>query len=423
MTAQDYNVPALSAQDQNCKEHDIALYEATTDEDVDKAHEEFYVSSAGTLEGRIQSNLVHMFGPSEPNSAKRKRKHLRREHLQKSKKAHTSMTQSGWWSDSHGNSHPSGPGTQTGPGTLPGPADPGMPRGGQQQPQGPQTQTASVSAAVVSGRGHTNKQGETPVDKLPTLSYLPFKHTQQCYMKFRHLGTLTAASGSTSTSCATATYRLNSIYDVYSTYGFVADPTAVAETADATINTPHMRAYWMNFYRYWTVTRTHYKLKTWTTTTSNTGEIVVYLYKHGQQHPPIRNYTTDTRIEHFVRKNHPNVSYHKLYTPNTTETDFNLFEDKVDIRTGVWTPGSISNTIAEDEFSETWHKATEVPSDRQLMTIMVQRSERAEDKEYVVKYELEMVFEVQLKDVKAEHEFVTNDSAIPAIAGYYAQQN
>jgi hypothetical protein len=415
MTPADYNVPALSSQDQNCKAHDIALYEAETKEDVERAHEEFYVNSADTFEGRVQSKLVYLFGPTNPNPNKRKHKAVRRDHLQKSKKLRGSMGRFESLDPKH-YPKPNNPGPSTEPlprGAEPVAADPGMPRG-----------VTAAAVAPSGGRGQTNNQGETHVDMLPTFTYLPFKHTQQCFMKFRQQNTMDLAAGTVgSTSCVAHTFRLNSIYDVRSEYGFIADPAAAADAADTTINTPHMRAYWMNFYRYWTVTKSYYRVKIWTTTKSTTGEIYVYAYKHGQQHPPCRNYLADTRIQHFVRKNHPNVSYIKVHTPNSTETDYNLYEDKVGYFEGTWSPGSISNTIAEDEYSETWHKATEVPSHRQLLTIMCQRSERAENIAYSLTYEIEMVFEVQLKDLKAEHEFVTSDSAIPAIAGYCAQQN
>jgi len=36
---------------------------------------------------------------------------------------------------------------------------------------------------------------------------------------------------------------------------------------------------------------------------------------------------------------------------------------------------------------------------------------------------LELIYEVQLKDLKAECEFLTNDSAIPAIAAFAKQNN
>ena len=398
MSSSDYNVPAVDGIDAACKQHDIAIHEADSKEDVKKANQEFVMDASGQgYTGKVMGQLVDWFGPTDISPAKKDPHFSKSKEGKKQIAKKLKMAQDPIFDSFH---------------RRPEPVQPDV--------------NHDMGRSVASGTlvRSKNNQGETAVDKLPTLTYLPFKHTQQVFMKYRAYNILSMASGAVgSTSCVADTFRLNSIYDCRSAYAFTSDPTAAADSADTFVNCPTLRNYWMNFYRYWTVTKSYYRVKVWTTTKSNSGEVCVYVYKHGQQFPPARNYLADTRIEHFVRKQHPNVMYKKLYTVGASETDYNLYEDKVEVIEGEWTPGSITNTVAEDELSETWHKVSEVPSHRQLLTIMCQRSERAEDIAYSVSYEIEMVYEVQLKDLKAQHEFISNDSGIPQIVSYYAQEN
>lgn len=67
ITAEDFNVPAVDALDQACKNHDIGLSLATTPEEVQKVHARFNkeARAAGIL-GTAFAFLVDRFGPTEP---------------------------------------------------------------------------------------------------------------------------------------------------------------------------------------------------------------------------------------------------------------------------------------------------------------------------------------------------------------------
>ena len=68
MKPKDFEVPAVDALDQACKNHDIGLFEARTDEDVQKVNEAFYRETAGLgIKASIASTLVSLGGPSHPN--------------------------------------------------------------------------------------------------------------------------------------------------------------------------------------------------------------------------------------------------------------------------------------------------------------------------------------------------------------------
>lgn len=279
--------------------------------------------------------------------------------------------------------------------------------------------------APAQGSRNTNN-GETGIDPGPTYTLNPFVESKNVFMRYRTSSSLALAAGAVgSTSCLRETYRLNSIYDIKTTSAYVADPTAAADTADATLNLPQMRAYWSEFYRYWTVVKTHWKIKYWCTTSSSVSEPIMYVYFHGQQHPPVQNHLTDTRVEHYYRKKHKNMFYKKIECNPSSSTETSYFGRNRTVKeaSGTFVPGSIDNLISEDEFQETWHKMTEVPSQRELMTIMFQRSERSLDTALTCNYELELTFEVQLRDLKAQYEYLTIDSAIPAIAGFAAITN
>lgn len=291
--------------------------------------------------------------------------------------------------------------------------------------------TSEMRVGATAGGSMVKKgDGETAVDPIPTRIYNPFRKTEQVFMKYYKRGTLSPASGALgSTSCTAETFRLNSIYDIQTLSAFVQDPTPAADAADGTVNTPTMREYWSNFYRYWTVTKCHYKIHFWSNTVHGSGEFVGYVYFHGQQHPPVRNYLADTRVEHFVRKSHPNMyfkKFHSIPPGSAGGSEINPWDKQHNlIKTveGTFVPGSINNLVSEDDYQETWHKMTEVPSHRELLTIMTQRTERSSDITYNMQYNLELIYEVQLKDLKAQYEFLTADSAIPAIAAFAAQAN
>ena len=65
LTAADYNVPAVDALDEACKQHDIDISEADTDEETIEADKkfQFYASQFG-ITGKLFGYLVKKYGPS-----------------------------------------------------------------------------------------------------------------------------------------------------------------------------------------------------------------------------------------------------------------------------------------------------------------------------------------------------------------------
>jgi len=247
-------------------------------------------------------------------------------------------------------------------------------------------------------------------------------------MPYYNSGTITLASGATSTSVGALSFRLNSIYDSkIETVSYAADPTPAAQAADATINTPKFRAYWMQFYRYWTVVKSRYRIRFWDESVLRDGEIEIYTYHHGQQNPPLVEHTTNTRITRDYRKMHPNMHMSKIRTRQDivdagTGYRSSVFANQQKIQ-GHYHPGSVKHEVAEDELVETWHRATEVPPLAENVTFILQRSQRATDQQYIIKFEIEFEYEVQLKDLAAQYEYFGATSAIPAIASFTAQTN
>ena len=425
MTPEDYHVPALSSQDQNCKEHDIALYEASTPEDVEMAHEEFYVNSAGTMEGRVQSKLVSMFGPTDPNPKKRKHKAIRRDHLQKSKKAHTSMTQSGWWSDSHTSPNPKQPPRLPGPGVMPGPADPGMPRGGQQQPApapdvipADDPMGASPQMVAMGVGGPKNKTHETPTDPVYNVIMKPFRRTQNVILPYRSNASIdvTYAANSKHT-----TFRLNSIYDIVYASTFVANPNPGVGAADGTPNQkPMLYEYWKKFYQYYSVTKVDYTIKIWTDTKKNT-ILSVWTYHHGKQCPPLNN-SGGKAVPDYMRRIHPQCHQNELHAHGEAQTpEYNMRSKYITIK-GSHRPGQIDHEVAEDEYMETWSKFDAVPAQDELVTFIFQENDRVPMKEaetFNVQWEMEMFFHVQLKDLVSDHQYPTEAVDLPSVTDMY----
>lgn len=72
LTKSDKNVPAIDALDQACKDHDIALSEATTSEEVSLANQRFIEQAKNTgIKGKLFSLAVSVLGPSQPDMPRR----------------------------------------------------------------------------------------------------------------------------------------------------------------------------------------------------------------------------------------------------------------------------------------------------------------------------------------------------------------
>lgn len=259
--------------------------------------------------------------------------------------------------------------------------------------------------------------GETAVENIPVSRFNPFPHTAQVIMPIYKLNKavqLQATAGGAGQLFA-VTVRLNSIYDCIIGSSYAADPTPSADTAESagSRETPRMRKYWMGYYRYWTVVKTDYRVRVWLRTNGVFQEVSAYLYFHGQQFPPFFDTGTTTLVPDHVRRYHPGQRHKYVYAATASSGD-TVYENQK-VFTGTHYPGTIHNEVAEDEFHETWHKETEVPSFREYMTLLVQRSDRNADEAIDMAYDLSIDYTVQLKDLKAEYQYITQKTSIAAI--------
>ncbi len=281
-------------------------------------------------------------------------------------------------------------------------------------------------AATSTGRG--TRHGETAVSNIPYSLRTPWPHTQQVTMRWR--SRLTNASYSP-TSVAQFQFRLNSIYDCFRNTNDTggSEATATADTADATVNTPTWRNYWMNYYNYWTVVRSRYKCNIWLAE-PNGGSIdnanrdvqgMVYVYHHGLQFPPALA-ATNTPVLHEHRVDHEGMYYFPItFTPQAKGTSF--LQDMKTF-TGDYTPGSIKHEVVEDELHQTWHKATEVPPTPEILNVIVQKAPVSDFGGTVsVRMEVEIEYDVQLKDLKQQFQYPTQATDISAINDYAAEAN
>jgi hypothetical protein len=176
--------------------------------------------------------------------------------------------------------------------------------------------------------------------------------------------------------------------------------------------------FWTDKYRYWTVTKSTYKIKLWTDTKSDTGQWSIWTYHNGQQSPPIVT-ASGVQIPDHIRKLHKHAHVTKLWPRAASATDIHERTTVATIE-GEYYPGNVSvvNLVAEDEFKETWHKVDEVPSLKEYATIMVQHAEGAPRVACNLHYEIEIMYHVQFKDLKVIYQYPTQETDISAITDY-----
>lgn len=310
---------------------------------------------------------------------------------------------------------------------------------------------SGTSSSAVASNSVKNK--ETPVDRLNYAIYRPFPSTHQVLMPFHSKGTWNyTATGATSVTALKV--RLNSIFDIInSEYG--TDYTNVTPASDKVsvgqgIVRPQMREYWKNIYRYYNVIACEYKVTFANlTATPESRQAMIYKYMHGQQDPPRLNNAGTAPIAHAYRQHHPNCEFKALnsipgwnlgvspvveagtLTPFKYATGGNSYAgplmDNVNDRrvtfTGVWRPGMIDHEVLEDEFSETWTRFNETPSQFENMTFMIQDSPYGNNVGTAQNgnYFIDMNYIVQLKDLDVKYQYLEAGTDFPAITDFAAQ--
>lgn len=259
---------------------------------------------------------------------------------------------------------------------------------------------------------------ETSVDPFVHYRLLPFNETQNCILPYQKTGSLTIAAGTN--NVATLVARLNSIYDVLSIDTYIVDPAAAADVADASVQKPMMYNYWTTLYRYWTVVESNYTLRIWSDSRTADEEISVWTYHNGQQQPPVLNDALTARCPDWCRSTHRHA-HNTLVRNSLKESGSNYYGHAATIQ-GHYAPGNttVVNDVAEDEFKETWHKPNEVPSLREVVTFICQRSDSMNDiggfaSSVTLKYKLNITYKVQFKDLLAKFQYPNPDTDWPSV--------
>lgn len=293
----------------------------------------------------------------------------------------------------------------------------------------PRAANVSSVTSTRAGVGHE----ETAVERIPKSTFHPYPRTHQVIMPYYVLKGATTPSD---TTAMVNSWRLNSIYDCEATFTYSADPTAAADSADATLNQPYMRKFWMSIYQYWHVVRTNWRIRIRPTAGSLSGQITAYIYQHGLQNPPLKQTIsgTDEYVPHVLRQYHPTLKAYKHIKSlpqrqagsdgnESTYPNVHSFWHEF---SGTWYEGQTEHEVVEDELYQVWHKADETPPTKEWLSVIVQQSpvnvEGTESKlAYIVEASLE--YHVQLKDRKVIYEYITSGSDIAALTTFAAKTN
>jgi len=292
---------------------------------------------------------------------------------------------------------------------------------------------AMVPASAARSAGNSGRMGaghgETPLIPQPVSRRKPWADTEQIVMTYFNV---TGTVGVNDTTSLIKTWRLNSIYDVEKQNANYANEAnlATADTADGagSIQVPTWRQYYKDYYNYWSVVSSRYRLRFYATatgaaTSSRNMELICYVYHHGAQVPPQYQTTgPNVHVPHQLRREHDGMYYFPIrFAPDASGSNLVADADKYSC-SGTWTPGSIVHEVAEDELKQTWHKQTEVPPTLEGLTIIVQPSPLDQSPDNVdVRCEVTIEYTVQLKDLKYQYQYPTGVTAIAANTAPFAQ--
>lgn len=207
--------------------------------------------------------------------------------------------------------------------------------------------------------------------------------------------------------------RMNSIYDILRNNSvWASNPAPVADTADASVNTPYWRDHWDQYYEYWTVLECRYTIRVWNLTKVNDRPLGVFWGYTGIQQPPLTisggqtgsdvdlTYDTFRRWKKFKGK--------LVQTQGATgERIYPLYTDQYAcVIQGVYKPGDGTHQVVEDELSQTWIRGNDVPKEQNNLSVIITRGPTVTGStamSYEARIELEYV--VQYKDQKEIWQF------------------
>lgn len=277
---------------------------------------------------------------------------------------------------------------------------------------------ARVAAAAGSGTGTVHGK-ETPITQESTI-LRPFPQAINGLMPYYKTGSFTIAALNTAAAQGVVQFRMNSPYDILvDDTAYTADPAAGADTRDTNRESAMMYGYYSQIYKYFSCLKSHWRIRFWTVSTAAQQEIGIWKYYHGKQNPPYVD-ASSNRILDKYRMMHRGAEQRKFPVPNTGNTDISAYGHGI-VYHGNYVPGMVDHEVAEDNYTETWHAVDTVPSLREAATYIVNRTDRSTyATEIIVHWDLEIVYDVQWKDLKAEYEFPSATSDI-SITNYLSQ--
>ncbi|CAK4685685.1 unnamed protein product [Aphanomyces euteiches] len=236
--------------------------------------------------------------------------------------------------------------------------------------------SADVEMAITASSGTTggNRQdgSETAVDPFYAPRLRPFNDTQNTILPFYKTGTINLGTSDGAIAVGNFAIRLNSIWDCITVPTYTEDPNPATDTAGAIgqIETPILAEYLSLLDRRW------FSLQG--------GKVLYSKY----------------------RKLHRHAHMKVLHTYGATERT--LFGNQITFE-GDYRPGNytVVNDVTEDEYKETWHKNTEVPSMREMADFILQRSERSDNTAgALIRFDIEIVYKVQWKDLESKFQYM-----------------
>lgn len=281
-----------------------------------------------------------------------------------------------------------------------------------EDPTNPTEMARSSNSAATGGRS----SGETPIANIKYTIYRPFPSTNQVKMVYNTNGSLSlTTTGATRTQ--QVTFRLNSVTDVTTTYTYTADPSpSTADTVDATPNIPTMRNFWATVYQYYTVIRSRwmFRVRPANGTGSKLTEADIFQHLHGVQFPPLLDTAGSNPIPWHMRKYFPQTIMKKVQShPTGTGSGEQHYLDKWTTFYGEWYPGLIKHEVEEDDIKRTWNKIAETPKLPEYLSYVIQRSTASDNSAaFDVKYEFFIEYEVQLKELTDQYQFIRNGTTL-----------
>jgi hypothetical protein len=288
-------------------------------------------------------------------------------------------------------------------------------------------QAAPAMVGVSGGTMGNAAERVTPVEIPRAIFTHPFQDTITVRLPYQSMvfsQGITAAAVRAASDVLAYTWRLNSPVDIATSYTYVADPTPSADTASGTQNSPMYWRYYSSLYRYYTVIKSSYKIYV---RPSNIGgrRWSAWTYHHGNQGPPIMDASFVYPTDHY-KGFHKHARCTPIVERSTASTIENSDWSERTI-SGEYYPGrySVQNDVVEDDLTRTWHKVSDVPPLKELLTLIIHKSDFENNFSgtnfFDIKFEI--TYDVQFKDLYEQFAYPYLGTGLPAVTNYADQTN